>query len=46
MIENLFEDVLNRSLRLTVVGSGYVGLRTATVFTNAGFYVFAVDVRN
>ena len=45
MIENLVKDIRNRSLRVTVLGSGYVGLPTAALFADAGFHVTAVDIK-
>ena len=45
MIENLVNDIQNRSLRVTVLGSGYVGLPTAALFADAGFHVTAVDIK-
>ena len=44
-MERLFKSIQDRSLRLTVLGSGYVGLPTAALFAEAGFSVLAVDVR-
>jgi len=45
LIENFVKDIRNRSLRVTVLGSGYVGLPTAALFADAGFHVTAVDIR-
>jgi len=45
MIEKLINDIRTRNLRLTILGSGYVGLPTAALFANAGFHVIAVDIR-
>ena len=42
-MEKQVED-LQQSLRLTVLGSGYVGLPTAALFADVGFNVTAVDV--
>lgn len=39
-------DDTQQSLRLIVLGSGYVGLPTAALFANAGFHVTAVDIKN
>ncbi|MHA1832351.1 MAG: nucleotide sugar dehydrogenase, partial [Candidatus Baldrarchaeia archaeon] len=44
-MEKLIEDIQNRSLRLTVLGSGYVGLPTAALFADVGFHVIAIDVK-
>jgi len=44
-MERLVESIRDRSLRLTVLGSGYVGLPTAVLFAEAGFGVVAVDVK-
>jgi UDP-N-acetyl-D-mannosaminuronic acid dehydrogenase len=43
--EDITKLIQDRSLRLVVLGSGYVGLPTATLFADAGFRVVAVDVR-
>ena len=44
-IKKLIKDIQARSLRLTVIGSGYVGLPTAALFAEAGFHVIAVDIK-
>lgn len=44
-MEELIKHIQNRSLRLIVLGSGYVGLPTAALFANAGFRVTAVDIK-
>jgi UDP-N-acetyl-D-mannosaminuronic acid dehydrogenase len=44
-IKKLIKDIQSRSLRLTVIGSGYVGLPTAALFAEAGFHVIAVDIK-
>jgi UDP-N-acetyl-D-mannosaminuronic acid dehydrogenase len=41
----MIEAINDRSLRLAVVGSGYVGLPTAALFADAGFHVVAIDVK-
>lgn len=43
--EDITKLIQDRSLRLAVLGSGYVGLPTAALFADAGFRVVAVDVR-
>ena len=45
LAEEIVELIRNRSLRLVVLGSGYVGLSTAAIFAEAGFNVVAVDVK-
>jgi len=45
MREKLIRGIQDRSLRLTVLGSGYVGLPTAALFADAGFKVVAVDIK-
>jgi len=45
LMERLVKSIHDRSLRLSVLGSGYVGLLTAALFGDAGFSVEAVDVR-
>ena len=44
-MEKLVKAIQNTNLRITVLGSGYVGLPTAALFANAGFHVIAVDVK-
>jgi len=44
-MEALVKNIQNKSLRLTVLGSGYVGLPTATLFADAGFHITAVDIK-
>jgi UDP-N-acetyl-D-mannosaminuronic acid dehydrogenase len=39
------DDIQNRSLKLNVVGCGYVGLPTATLFADSGFNVTALDIK-
>ena len=29
---------------ISIVGTGYVGLSTATIFANAGFKVYTIDI--
>lgn len=41
----LIEKIQQRSLRLGVLGAGYVGLPTAALFADAGFHVIALDVK-
>jgi len=43
--QNVVEAINKRSVRLAVVGCGYVGLPTAVLFANAGFQVVAIDVK-
>ncbi|MCR6691275.1 MAG: hypothetical protein MRT15_02700 [archaeon YNP-LCB-003-016] len=45
LMKRLIKSIQDRSLRLVVLGSGYVGLPTAALFADAGFRVVAVDVR-
>jgi len=44
-LEKLLKRIHDRALRLAVIGSGYVGLPTATLFAEAGFHVTSVDVK-
>ena len=37
------EKITNRSLRVGVIGLGYVGLPLATTFAEAGFHVTGID---
>jgi len=39
------KKINDRSLRLTVIGGGYVGLPTAALFANAGFHVDVSDIK-
>lgn len=41
----LIEKIQQRSLRLAVLGAGYVGLPTAALFADAGFHVVALDLK-
>jgi len=45
LTEKQIKSIQDRSLCLTVLGSGYVGLPTAALFTNVGFHVIAVDIK-
>lgn len=45
VIREFVENIRDRSLHLTVIGSGYVGLPTAALFAEAGFHVVAVDIK-
>jgi len=38
--------IKERSLRLTILGSGYVGVPTAALFAEAGFHVAALDKKS
>ncbi len=44
MEHKLHEKIINRTLRVGVIGLGYVGLPLATTFAEAGFYVTGIDV--
>jgi len=45
-IERIIRDIHTRSSRLTILGSGYVGLTTAALFAEVGFDVTVVDVQS
>ncbi len=45
MHRSLIEKIQNRSATLCVVGLGYVGLPTATIFAEKGFPVIGCDVK-
>jgi len=45
MVEELLKDIYDRALRLEVIGSGYVGLPTATSFAETGFKVIDMDLK-
>jgi UDP-N-acetyl-D-mannosaminuronic acid dehydrogenase len=45
MDKELIAKIRERSLRLAVLGSGYVGLPSAAVFADAGFHTSAIDFR-
>lgn len=45
-IRDLVKKIQDRSLRLTVLGIGYVGLPTAALFANVGFQVIALDIKS
>jgi UDP-N-acetyl-D-mannosaminuronic acid dehydrogenase len=40
------ERIQDRSLHLSVLGSGYIGLPTAALFADAGFHVVALDLKS
>lgn len=42
--EYICKLVCNRTLKITVIGVGYVGLPTAVLFADRGFKVFGVDI--
>ena len=42
----LTDKISHRTLRLAVLGSGYVGLPTAALFAEAGFNVTAIDLND
>lgn len=44
-MRDLVRKIQDRSLRLAVLGIGYVGLPTAALFANAGFQVIALDIK-
>ncbi|MBV9229462.1 MAG: nucleotide sugar dehydrogenase, partial [Chloroflexi bacterium] len=44
MKQVLMEKIASRSLRVGVIGLGYVGLPLATTFAEAGFHVTGIDV--
>jgi UDP-N-acetyl-D-mannosaminuronic acid dehydrogenase len=44
-LEKIIEHIRNRSLSVAVMGSGYVGLPTAALFSDSGFQVVAVDIK-
>lgn len=44
--KKLIRKIQQRSLHLTVLGSGYVGLPTAALFADAGFHIVVVDVKS
>ena len=41
---NMYGNIKNGELKITVVGLGYVGLPTALSFHKAGFHVTGIDV--
>ena len=44
MIHTLREKIASRSLRVAIIGLGYVGLPLAVTFAEAGFHVTGIDV--
>lgn len=40
----LLEKISTRSLRVAIIGLGYVGLPLATTFAEAGFHVMGIDI--
>jgi UDP-N-acetyl-D-mannosaminuronic acid dehydrogenase len=45
-MEEMLGGIRTRSLRLTVVGVGYVGLPTAVLLADKGFHVVALDIKH
>ncbi|MCW4029664.1 MAG: nucleotide sugar dehydrogenase [Candidatus Bathyarchaeota archaeon] len=45
MIDELVNKIHSKQFNLAVIGAGYVGLPTAALFADAGFFVTAVDIR-
>lgn len=41
----LIRGIQDKTFRLTILGSGYVGLPTAALFADTGFHVTAIDIR-
>src|SRR5436309_9919454 len=44
VFSTLREGISTRSLRVGIIGLGYVGLPLATIFAEAGFHVTGIDV--
>jgi len=44
LIENIRRKIKNKSVKICVIGLGYVGLPTAVFFAERGFYVNGVDI--
>ena len=44
MDQMLHEQIITRTLRIAIIGLGYVGLPLATTFAEAGFHVTGIDV--
>jgi UDP-N-acetyl-D-glucosamine dehydrogenase len=44
MKQAFLEKITTRSLRMAVIGLGYVGLPLATTFAEAGFHVIGIDI--
>src|SRR5690242_14344855 len=44
MKQTLLKKISTRSLRVAIIGLGYVGLPLATTFAEAGFHVTGIDV--
>lgn len=42
--ETLIQNILDRNIKIGIIGMGYVGLPLATVFADAGFRVTGIDV--
>jgi len=45
LLRRIQKRIISRDFRIVVMGTGYVGLPTAAVFSDAGFQVTAVDKR-
>src|SRR6266581_3889163 len=44
MDQMLYEKIITRTLRIAIIGLGYVGLPLAATFAEAGFHVTGIDV--
>jgi UDP-N-acetyl-D-mannosaminuronic acid dehydrogenase len=44
-LEKILKGIRDKTLRLAVFGSGYVGLPTVTLFADVGFQAVAIDVK-
>jgi UDP-N-acetyl-D-mannosaminuronic acid dehydrogenase len=45
LYQKTLENIKQRTVRLVVIGLGYVGLPTAALFADAGFHVTGVDIK-
>ena len=43
--KKIIDQIKQRSLKLAIIGAGYVGLPTAALFANVGFSVAVLDLK-
>ena len=46
IMQNLLTKIQKKKAKITIVGLGYVGLPTAVLFANSGYFVTAIDVKS
>jgi len=44
-LQTILNSIQRKTLKISLIGSGYVGLPTATLFADVGFHVVAIDIK-